>query len=144
MYNDYWNTEWLTKTVQADPKLLKPNSIILGYPVIDFRLGFPAPGTNFDNWTTEPGKYAAQDHVNKSNAPTFSWVTNDDPLVPVENTLAYSNALAKNNIPQELHIFNHGPHGLALADHRTAWKTDADQPHAAHWFKLAIEWLQSI
>ncbi|WP_137597246.1 alpha/beta hydrolase [Paucilactobacillus kaifaensis] len=144
LYNDYWHTDWLVNAVHAQADLLKPNAIILGYPVIDFNLGFPPANTNLEQWTLEPDKYAAQKHVNQLNAPTFCWVTNDDTLVPVANSLAYCNALAQHQIPQELHIFHHGPHGLALADQRTAWKQDANQPHVAHWFQLAIEWLQDI
>lgn len=142
LYNDYWDSEWLTQATSVPAMQLQPSAIILGYPVIDLRAGFPASGTDYSAWTTEPAKFAAQEHVTNSNAPTFCWVTNDDPIVPVNNSLAYANALAVHNIPQELHIFHHGPHGLALADERTAWKDDANQPHAAHWLDLAIEWLQ--
>lgn len=144
LYNDYWHADWLTTAVHAPAEVLRPNAIILGYPVIDFSLGFPPTNTSLDPWTTDPNKYAAQKHVNRLNAPTFCWVTNDDPLVPVANSLAYCTALAQHQIPQELHIFQHGPHGLALADQRTAWKSDANQPHVAHWFELAIEWLHTI
>lgn len=142
LYNDYWHTDWLAHKTYATVEQLKPNAVILGYPVIDLSMGFPNDDSKIQHWAgDQPDQYAAQKHVSARNAPTFTWVTNDDPFVPVANSLAYSQALAAQNISQELHIFRHGPHGMALATNATAWKDDADQPHVAHWLSLADEWL---
>lgn len=141
LYSDYWHTDWLKTQSGSTSISLKPQAVILGYPVINPALGFPTDPETLAAWTSTPDKFAADQHVSAANPPTFIWVTGDDPLVPAKNSLAYANVLAENNIPYELHVFHHGPHGIALANHLTAWKRDADQPHVAHWLKLAEEWL---
>lgn len=143
LYNDYWNSQFLAEETGATNEYLKPKSILLGYPVINFDYGFPADKNKIQDWTGSPEKFASDLHVNQSNRPTFIWVTADDQLVPVKNALRYIDELSANNINFEFHVFDHGPHGMALADHRTAWKPAADNPHVAHWFNLALEWLQN-
>lgn len=140
LYNDYW-ANVLPQTLHVDAAVLKPQQVILSYPVISPLLGFPKDAATLAKWSATPTKLAADQHVSATNRPTFIWVTADDPIVPATNSLAYATALAQANVPYELHVFKHGPHGLALANHQTAWKTDAVQPHAAHWLELALEWL---
>lgn len=141
LYNDYWHSSWLAEQAGVDGNSLQPQAVILSYPVISPKLGFPGKDDVLAQWSDNPDDIAADELVNQDNAPTFIWVTADDPLVPSANSLAYANALAKTGIPYELHVFHHGPHGLALANNLTAWKRDADQPHVAHWLQLADEWL---
>lgn len=140
LYNDYWSTE-VAAQLHAAADDLKPQQVVLGYPVISPLLGFPKDQPTIDQWSASPATLAAEHHVNANNRPTFIWVTADDPIVPATNSLAYATALATAKVPYELHVFKHGPHGLALANAQTAWKADADQPHAAHWLTLALEWL---
>lgn len=138
-YNASWQEHWLQ---QAAPDTeLQLNAAILAYPVIRLDAGWPA-ADKLATLSAQPDQFAADKLVNSACAPTFIWHTADDPLVPVQNSLYYLNALAKNGISFESHIFRHGPHGLALANQQTAWKADADQPHVAHWLDLAVEWLQ--
>jgi len=140
LYNDYWQS-LLPQKLDVSATVLKPANVILGYPVISPLLGFPKDAEIIATWSTQPTELAAELHVNSANRPTFIWVTADDPIVPAANSLAYATALATANISYELHVFQHGPHGLALANTQTAWKPDANQPHAAHWLPLALEWL---
>ncbi|MFC6201820.1 alpha/beta hydrolase [Lactiplantibacillus nangangensis] len=142
LYNDYWQTK-LPALLQTTAAELKPRNVILSYPVINPTDGYPTDAATLAKWTSNVSEMAAETQVNVQNRPTFIWVTADDPLVPATNALAYASALAQQQLPYELHVFNHGPHGLALANAQTAWKADADQPHAAHWLTLALEWLQS-
>lgn len=143
LYDDYWHSDWLAAQAGVSAEELQPQAILLGYPVISPKLGFPVKEGMLAQWTDNPDTLAADEHVSQQNAPTFIWATADDPLVPSANSLAYANALSQNQVPFELHIFRHGPHGLALANHLTAWKRDANQPHVAHWLKLAGEWLNA-
>ncbi|WP_052423755.1 alpha/beta hydrolase [Nonomuraea candida] len=53
--------------------------------------------------------------VGPSTPPMFLWHTADDESVPVENTLLLSQALARNGVPQEVHVYPSGRHGLGLA-----------------------------
>lgn len=136
LYNDYWSSSWLD-----GPAV---DAFVLGYPVIDLDAGFPK---NYDEsllWTDQPAKFNASQHVNAHNSPTFLWHTMNDPLVPVENTLKYSQALRQAGITQEVHLFAHGPHGMDIANRLVSHHPDGNQPHVAHWVQLADEWLQEF
>lgn len=141
LYNDTWHQDWLTDQLGVSAEALEPQATILGYPVISPKLGFPTDEQTLATWSDQPEQLAANEYVSDKNAPTFIWATADDPLVPASNSLAYATALAAHNVDYELHLFHHGPHGLALANHLTAWKRDANQPHVARWLQLADEWL---
>lgn len=144
LYNDYWSSSWLTNTVGATASQLEPRATILCYPVIDVQLGFPTTATTRATWTNDRQRDAAEQHITAANKPTFIWATAEDQAVPITNSLAYATALYEHQIPLESHIFNHGPHGLALADQTTAWKPGTDLPHVAHWFELALEWITDL
>lgn len=141
LFNGLWTKNWLLEKTKAKKKDLKPNAILLGYPVIDLSLGWPKSVKELDEIASASSGFSAENFVNQESAPVFLWVTNDDPVVPVINSLAYMNALNKEHISGEFHIYAHGPHGLALADKQTAWQSAADIPHVATWFNLAIDWL---
>lgn len=141
LYNDYWSTKWLTDLTGIDKNILKPAKIILGYPVIDLNTGFPNSQAVINQWTNSPDRYAASQHVNDHNVPTFIWHTMDDPFVPVQNSINYSLALKEHHISQEIHLFTHGPHGMDIANQLVAHHKGGNQPHVAHWVELADEWL---
>lgn len=145
LYNDFYDSDWLMSYAQVDnSEILKPNAVILSYPVINLNCGFPKEPEKIQNWINRSEQIAADEHVNETNAPTFIWHTADDPFVPVENALRYSISLNQHHIDNELHIFHHGPHGMALANHITAWNDDSDNARVAEWFPLAISWLDEI
>ncbi|MCD2256958.1 alpha/beta hydrolase [Agrilactobacillus fermenti] len=141
LYGDYWAAKWLDEQTGTTADTRKPAALVLGYPVINLKAGFPKEKSDALAIADDLDAYAADEHVNKQNPPTFIWVTNDDQMVPVKNSLLYANALNQHGVPQELHIFDHGPHGLALANAQTAWREGTDLPHVAKWFELAQEWL---
>lgn len=74
--------------------------------------------------------------VTKDTPPAFLFHTADDPVVRVENSLLFSNALAGLNIPFELHVYPHGPHGLGLGTHQ--WNPAARHP----WVSECARWLK--
>jgi len=53
--------------------------------------------------------------VTAKTPPTFLWHTANDPVVKVENSLAFATALSKAKVPFALHVFESGRHGLGLA-----------------------------
>jgi acetyl esterase/lipase len=53
--------------------------------------------------------------VTAQTPPTFLFHTGDDPAVPVENSVLYYLALRKHKVPAELHVYEHGRHGVGLA-----------------------------
>lgn len=53
-------------------------------------------------------------HVTKDTPPCFIWHTSDDATVPVENSFEFAAALRRAGVPFDLHIYEHGRHGLGL------------------------------
>lgn len=144
LFNDLWHDAQINQLAGTRPEQVKPHAVILGYPVISPKLGFPTDQEMLASWTDDPNSIAADERVNDRNVPTFIWVTAADPLVPVQNAMSYAQASLAHHVDTDLHIFHHGSHGLALANHVTAWKPGTSLPHVAHWLDLAEEWLNEL
>lgn len=144
LFNDLWHDAQINDLAGTQPDQVKPDAVILGYPVISPKLGFPTDQQVLASWSADVDSVAADELVNDQNVPTFIWGTAADPLVPVQNALSYAQASLAHHVDTDLHIFHHGPHGLALANHVTAWKPGTDLPHVAHWMDLANEWLDEL
>ncbi len=73
-------------------------------------------------------------HVTKNTPPCFLWHTWEDGAVKVENTLAFAAALRAQGVPFDLHIYQHGGHGMGLGK---------DAPAVLHpWAADCIYWLK--
>ncbi|GAA2100577.1 alpha/beta hydrolase [Microlunatus panaciterrae] len=112
-----------------------PDFAILGYPVISFVHEVNEPSAR--NLLGEPSLQLRRDHsleyrVSSRTPPTFLWHTADDDAVPLSNSLRYADALARNGVPVELHVFPHGRHGLSILD---------EVPHVTQWMELCARWL---
>ena len=102
----------------------KPNGVVLCYPVIS---GVKNPHLgSFQNLigtktpTVEQLEYYSLEmHVDEKSAPAFIVHTAEDQLVPVQNALCMATAYADAKRPFELHVYPHGPHGMALANEVT-------------------------
>jgi len=80
-------------------------------------------------------KFSNELNVNAQTPPAFIVHSQDDKSVPAENSIRYYQALVKNNIPAELHIYEKGGHGYGLAFNR---KTSE-----ASWPEAFIKWLKT-
>ena len=123
-----------------------PNKTILGYPLIDIKkIGFPIPDDQKDKMPVEPELLDSALGVTRETPDTFIFQAWDDPVVLIGNSIEYIGALNENNVKTEAHLFNHGYHGFSLARHnvQTKGREWQENPHAAHWFNLAMEWLRS-
>ena len=81
--------------------------------------------------------------MNEGTPAAFLWHTFEDNLVPVENSMLYAQALRKNNIPFELHIYPDGPHGLDCVSEGTFWKIPK-YTREYPWIEQSIEWLYLV
>ena len=123
-----------------------PNKTILGYPLIDIKkIGFPIPEDQKAKMPVEEDILDSALGVTRETPDTFIFQAWDDPVVLIGNSIEYIGALNKNKVSAEAHLFNHGYHGFSLARHNVETKGQdwQDNPHAAHWFNLAMEWLKS-
>lgn len=80
-------------------------------------------------------KFSNELHVNPKTPPAFLVHAQDDKSVPVENSIRYYQALVRNNIPGELHIYEKGGHGFGMAlDHKTS---------ESSWTEACVRWLKN-
>ena len=95
----------------------KPDGAILSYPVVtmgEFTESFSKLNLVGPNPTGELEDYfSVEKQVTDKTVPFFIWATAKDGLVSCENSLLLSMALKSKWIMHELHIFNHGDHGLS-------------------------------
>ena len=138
-----WNRELLTVPLGLHPADIRPNGLILSYPVIT--TGEFAHRASFESLlggrAAEYSKLVSlEKQVSKDTPPVFLWHTWDDDCVPVENSLLLAQALRRHNIPLELHILPHGIHGLALA---TA-ETNVVEEACADWPVWASRWIRNL
>ncbi|WP_242983032.1 alpha/beta hydrolase [Clostridium tertium] len=145
-----WDNKILEEALEINKDNIKPNAMILCYPVITS--GEFAHKGSFDNLLgenvseVEREKLSLEKLVSKNTPTTFLWHTFDDGAVPVQNSLFFANSLASNNVPFELHIYPNGVHGLSLCEELTAMNGQSEHinQHAGTWFKLAVEWIKNL
>ena len=90
--------------------------------------------------------YAPDRQVSENTVPAYIWSTCFDDCVDVENSLMMATALSAKKIPYELHIFQNGPHGMALCNEETSSGGQARliHPDAATWIEEAIYWAKNL
>ena len=143
----YWNSD-IAKNTFGDTALCKVNAAILAYPVIS-----SGPWAHSGSIVNLIGDNEAlmeavsiEKQVTADYPPTFIWHTATDGLVPAMNSILMAQSLTEANIPYELHIYPEGPHGLSLADERTA-KPDHHQyivPRVVEWVDKSVSFLKEI
>jgi acetyl esterase/lipase len=121
-----------------DRQSSRPDFMILAYPVITFHETFPHRGSRDYLLGKNPDPalidlLSNEDHVTKDTPPTFLFHTSDDPVVPVQNSIFFYLALQKAQVPAEMHIYQHGPHGVGLAK---------GLPELSTWPTLLANWLK--
>lgn len=73
--------------------------------------------------------------VTKDTPPCFIWHTWEDGAVPVENSLQFAEALRKQGVPFDLHIYQKGGHGIGLGT--AQWDPSKRHP----WTRDLVVWL---
>ena len=128
----------------------KPNAMILGYPAVTVP---NTPQTNFmlklltgrmDVTDEDAAYFSLENHITKDAPPVFMAATAEDSLSPY-GALTVANAYTKQGLHYELHMFQHGPHGYALADETTADGSSQVLNHSfAQWHQLSVDWLYRV
>lgn len=115
-----------------------PNFCILAYPVISMESEYTHWGSRRFLLGPTPSPELVHDLSNEHQVsgitpPTFIFHTSDDKVVPVQNSVHYYLALRKYGIPAEMHIFEHGRHGVGLV---------TEDPTLKQWSALLEDWLK--
>jgi acetyl esterase/lipase len=100
----------------------RPDFVILAYPVISMKpdFGHADSRQHLIGPMPDPEQVAllsAEDHVTPTSPPAFIFTTNDDDVVPSQNSMLYVAACQRSGVPVEFHMFEHGHHGVDLAEH---------------------------
>lgn len=145
----WWPKEELWQEMGLKSEQVKPNAMVLCYPVITG--GEKAHRGSFVKLTGSQDlqihkQFSLEDQVSALTPPAFLWHTWDDGSVPVENTLYMAQALKKFDIQSEVHIFKHGPHGVALGTFVTSGSCEPEKnfPDCAKWPVMADEFLRYL
>ena len=145
-----WKLDIISKTLGCKNSYIRPDGMILGYPVITSgpkgHQGSILRLANADSGNKTPtqeeiDRFSIEKHVDGDTCPAFVWHTAEDSGVPVENALYMCESLAAHKIPFELHVFPYGEHGLSLANEETAPKDEMIMPYVARWIDMAIKWI---
>jgi acetyl esterase/lipase len=118
----------------------RPDFSILIYPVISMDKNITHMGSRTNLIGKNPTDamiklYSNELHVTGKTPPSFLIHATDDDGVPVENSLLYYQALKKNKVPAEMHIYPFGGHGFGLANGNKSLDS---------WPRLMINWLKGL
>lgn len=116
---------------------LRPDFMILGYPVISFADSLAHMGSRKNLLGEHPTdakvkEWSNELQVNKNTPPTFLVHSMDDKTVKVENSELFYEALLANKVPAKLYLYKLGGHGYGMHNKTS----DVD------WMALAIDWLK--
>lgn len=164
LYAASWQDSKIINELNVESKLLMPNAVVLGYPVLDLHR-FQLKHSHDDSGmkpilemmfasifgTIQPTQQQLEEwdvikRINKHFPPTFLWTTLENALIDVEDSLNFTKALEEQHVPFEFHIFQKGIHGLSLGDQTVGFSDDSIKPfkNATKWFDLAITWLENL
>jgi acetyl esterase/lipase len=115
----------------------RPDFGILAYPVISMDPAITHPGSHDILLGKNPTRaleqqYSNELHVKPNSPPAFIFATSDDPTVPVANSVRFYMAYVAQHLPVEMHLFEHGKHGVGLA---------AGLPRLDQWPDLLASWM---
>lgn len=131
-YRDKLSNENYDSTDRED---YLPNAQILCYPVIcsNDEIGHLDSYQNLlGDLYSERDKFSPELLADEKTPKAFIWHTSSDQGVNVINSYRYAEALAKNKVQCEMHIFPMGYHGLGTAP---------NLPYVATWLELFRKWL---
>lgn len=137
----------LCSVKEAD--FLKPNALILSYPLIDYRYlnkdwKVVKDGQTVDLYkmktemifgNSEPTQkqfdsFDVKNHIHNDMPPIFIWHARQDRIIPFESTVKFAEALKNSNVDYELHLFEKGIHGNPFYENE--------------WFELSLKWMERV
>lgn len=98
---------------------LRPDFMILGYPVISFQDNLTHMGSRDNLIGKNPSKekkdqYSNELRVTANTPPSFLFHASDDGAVNVMNSVKFYEALIAHKVKAELHIYQNGGHGFGM------------------------------
>lgn len=131
-------THYKNPVIDETGTSLRPDFLVLGYPVISFTDSIGHLGSRENLLGKTPSrekimKYSNEYQVTTDTPPTFLVHAADDKGVLPANSIVFYQSLLKNGIPAELHIYERGGHGFGMDNSTTQEK----------WMNSLKNWLIS-
>jgi acetyl esterase/lipase len=116
----------------------RPDFMLLLYPVISFseEIGHMGSRQNLIGKTNDwklASLYSNELHVDARTPPAFFVLADDDKVVLPENSVRFYQAMKKNGVSAEMHIFHRGGHGFGM--------NKINLP-AEQWPQLFVQWMR--
>ncbi len=147
-----WHRESLADLTGLTAEEMKPNALVLGYPVVHLKAfaermelhardaNAPVRGAMIKQYLPDSDPLAL---VSALTPPTYIFHTMGDVTILPSDTLEYVNALVQHKVPCEYHLFSAGEHGLSTADSHSCYSRV--YPKRVHyWLPMAIAWLNEL
>lgn len=145
-----WQTPNLNQLTGLKSELMKPNALLLGYPVTNLKafsdLMAARAETEFTFGAMLRNYAESKDPmflVNEHIPPVFLFTTQEDDLIPAEHSFAYAQRLLEAGTSLEFHQFSEGGHGLGSADGLSNHGRVYPKRIGA-WLDLAVDWLNAV
>ncbi len=147
-----WNRDYAKTSPDMEEGINRPNGMILCYPVINTVRDMAASRLFGDKKYGDPdteigAETSALDAQVKAGVtpPAYIWTTFEDTLVPPENSINFALAMQKEKVPYELHVYNHGWHGLSISTPEVASPTGAGVfEDIQTWVDEAAAWARKL
>lgn len=115
---------------------LRPDFMILVYPVISMEDKWTHQGSRTNLLGPSPSQekkslFSNDEQVTPDTPPTWLTQTGDDSIVPVKNSILFYEALIRNKIPAEMHLYPKGDHGFVL------------KLPTSEWMKPLFKWMKA-
>ncbi|MDB5250250.1 MAG: esterase/lipase-like protein [Segetibacter sp.] len=115
---------------------VRPDFMILVYPVISFNNSIGHIGSRNNLLGTAPSAdsvnfFSNELHTDEQTPPSFLVHAGDDKVVSVSNSIKFYEALNRNGVPADLHIYAKGGHGFGAT------------PTFDEWFTQCTNWMKS-
>lgn len=146
----FWNQEFVYKPLGLTAEAICPNGMILCYPVVTS--GEACHPGSFKNLLGDQADDEAARHqvsleyqVGPHTPKTFLWHTVTDAAVPVANSMLLAEALLRNHVNLEYHLYPTGCHGLSLATKETSvGQARYIEPQCQSWIDLVKCWMEHL
>lgn len=118
----------------------RPDFMVLMYPVITMDAKYTHMGSRINLLGENPTKelieyYSNEKQVTPNTPTTFLAAASDDNVVPVQNSISFYEALIKNGVDAEIHVYQNGGHGFSLANGKGSLSS---------WKNRCLDWLNNL
>ena len=145
----HWNQPEIKEKSGCHNGENRPNAMLLIYPVTTLNWSWGCTGNGLQDYIIGDGdreeisrQFNLPLWVDHNTPPSFLCHTFRDTTVPVEDSLCMANALAKADVPFEMHIFPNGYHGLSLGTAEV--NGGYEDPDFKNWLPMSVAWLKRL